>query len=139
MATNLVAAYTGEAGSISYGGATVAAVRSFTVDNEAQTIESTAMGNPGNARSYLGGLTQWSGSMDVYQIDDDSEQTAMLAATQSGALAEIILYPSGSGKGISLTGDVIVTGHSLTSSFDGMVEGSISFQGTGALDRAVIS
>ena len=77
--------------------------------------------------------------MDVYQIDDDSEQTAMLAATQSGALAEIILYPSGSGKGISLTGDVIVTGHSLTSSFDGMVEGSISFQGTGALDRAVIS
>ena len=139
MATNLVAAYTGEAGSISYGGATVAAVRSFTVDNEAQTIESTAMGNPGNARSYLGGLTQWSGSLDVYQIDDDTEQTAMLAAAQSGAEAEIILYPSGSSKGISLTGNVIITGHSLTSSFDGMVEGSISFQGSGALERAVIS
>ena len=67
MATNLSAAYTGESGSVSYGGATVAAVRSFTVDNEAQTIESTSMSSPGNARSYLGGLTQWSGSMDVYQ------------------------------------------------------------------------
>ena len=138
MATNLTSAYTGEAGSISYGGATVAAVRSFTVDNECQTIESTAMGSAGNARTYLGGLTQWSGSMDVYQVDDDAEQTAMLAAAQSGAEAEIILYPSGSGTGISLTGNVIITGSNLTSSFDGPVEGSISFQGSGALTRATI-
>ena len=62
MATNLTSAYTGESGSVSYGGATVAAVRSFTVDNETQTIETTAMGSSGNARTYLPGLTQWSGS-----------------------------------------------------------------------------
>ena len=138
MATNLTSAYTGESGSVSYGGATVAAVRSFTVDNETQTIETTAMGSSGNARTYLPGLTQWSGSMDVYQIDDDSEQTAILAAAQSGAEAALILYPSGSGIGISLTGQVVITGHSLTSSFDGMVEGSISYQGSGALVRATI-
>ena len=138
MATNGTSAYTGESGSVSYGGATVAAVRSFTLDTESQTIESTAMGSAGNARTYLGGLTQFSGSMDVYQIDDDSEQTAILAAAQSGAEAAMILYPSGSSTGISLTGNVIITGHSLTSSFDGMVEGSISFQGTGALTRATL-
>ena len=138
MATNLTSAYTGESGSISYGGATVAAVRSFTVDNETQTIETTAMGSAGNARTYLPGLTQWSGSMDVYQIDDDAEQTALLAAAQGGAEATLVLYPSGSGIGISLTGQVVITGHSLTSSFDGMVEGSISFQGSGALSRATI-
>ena len=138
MATNGTSAYTGESGSVSYGGATVAAVRSFTLDTESQTIESTAMGSAGNARTYLGGLTQFSGSMDVYQIDDDAEQTALLAAAQGGAEATLVLYPSGSGIGISLTRQVVITGHSLTSSFDGMVEGSISFQGSGALTRATI-
>jgi len=134
MATNLTSAYTGESGSVSYGGATVAAVRSFTVDNETQT----AMGSSGNARTYLPGLTQWSGSMDVYQIDDDAEQTALLAAAQGGAEATLILYPSGSGIGISLTGQVVITGHSLTSTFDGTVEGSVTFQGSGSLTRATI-
>ena len=138
MATNLTASYTGESGSVSYGGSTVASVRSFTVDNETQTIETTAMGATGGARTYLPGLTQWTGSMDVYQIDDDAEQTALLAAAQGGAEATLVLYPSGSGIGISLTGQVVITGHSLTSSFDGMVEGSISFQGSGALTRATI-
>ena len=138
MATNLTASYTGEAGSVSYGGATVAAVRSFTIDNETQTIETTSMGATGNARTYDPGLTQWSGSMDVYQIDDDAEQTALLAAAQGGAEAALVLYPSGSGIGISLTGQVVITGHSLKSSFDGTVEGSVTFQGGGSLTRATI-
>jgi predicted secreted protein len=36
-----------------------------------------------------------------------------------------------------MTGNIIVTGYSVTGSFDGLVEASISFQGVGAITYAV--
>jgi len=45
------------------------------------------------------------------------------------------LYPSGLTTGVKLSGNVIITGHSITSNHDGMVEASITFQGSGALTK----
>ena len=72
MATN-TAAYTGESGVVKFSDtdsavSAVASVRSFTIDQETQTIESSVMGS-GN-RTYLPGLRQYSGSMDLYFRDD---------------------------------------------------------------------
>lgn len=131
--------YTGESGVVKFIGAdstvaAVASVRSFTIDQEVQSIESTVMGE--GSRSYLPGLTQFSGTMDVYLRDDDAGQTNFLSymANPSGT-GEIELFPSGETTGIKLNGSVIVTGHSITSNFDGIVEASITFQGSGALTR----
>ena len=140
--------YTGESGVIKFVEnndgtvSAVASVRSFSVDREVQSIETTAMGSTN--RSYTAGLAQFSGSLDVYLrdegADDGGGQTNLLQYVESpNTIARIELYPSGESTGIKLVGDVVVTGHSITSNFDGAVEASISFQGTGALTRTLTS
>ena len=110
----------------------VGEVRSWTIDQETATVENTVMGD--SDRTYLPSLSQFSGSMDVYFRDDDSAANALFAGIGADA-ASIELYPSGETTGIKLSGEIIVTGHSITSNFDGMVEASVSFQGTGALTK----
>ena len=143
MATN-TAAYTGESGVVKFTDVdtsavtAVASVRSFTIDQEVQTIESTVMGS-GN-RTYLPGLRQYSGTMDLFFRDDTNGgagQQALFDAAQSSqsAATSIELYPSGETAGIKLSGNVIITGHSITANFDGMTEATVTFQGSGALTR----
>mgnify|MGYP001194899048 CR=1 FL=1 len=139
MATNATS-YTGESGVVKFSDtssavAAVASVRNFTIDMETQAIESTAMGS--GSRSYLPGLRQFSGTMDLFFRDDGTGQNALHNAalsTQATSTA-IELYPSGETTGIKLSGNVIITGHSITANFDGMVEASVTFQGDGALTR----
>jgi len=136
MAVNTTT-YTGETGVIKYdvsGTPTaVAEVRSFTVDQEQATVETTKMGD--TSRTYLPSLAQFSGSMDVFFRDNDDAANALFAGIGAGA-ATVEIYPSGVSTGIKLSGEIIVTGHSITSNFDGMVEASVSFQGSGALTKA---
>jgi len=132
--------YTGESGTVEFGTdssqSVVASVRSFTLDQETQTIEDTVMGSVD--RTYKAGLSQFSGSMDVYFRDDNTGQLDLFNAIGSDTTNTINLYPSGTGQGIKLSGNIIVTGHSISSNFDGMVEASITFQGSGALVRTVV-
>jgi predicted secreted protein len=114
---------------------TVAAVRNFTVEITSDTIESTTMGV--DVRTYLKGLSSWSGSADVYF--DPANYTG-------GASVIAALNPTGINVGSSpitvelyldttsnkFAGEVIITGFTVNSSMDGMVEASISFQGSGA-------
>ena len=113
----------------------VAAVRNFSVEITADTIESTAMGN--DTRQYLKGLSSWSGSADIYM--DPANLTG-------GASVIAALIPTGGAVGDSpitvelytnntagkFAGEAIITGYTVNSSMDGMVEASISFQGSGA-------
>jgi hypothetical protein len=39
----------------------------------------------------------------------------------------------------NLSGSILVTGRTITGSFDGLVEASITFQGTGALGEGTVS
>lgn len=136
MATN-TGVYTGESGVIKFVGAdstvaAVASVRSFTIDTEVQSIETSVMGT--GSRTYVPGLTQFSGSFDLYQRDEDGGQRNILSYIQNPeAVGEIEFYPSGETTGIKLAGSVIITGFSISSNFDGVVEGSATFQGSGAL------
>lgn len=114
---------------------TLAAVRNFTVELTSDTIETTTMGV--DVRTYLKGLSSWSGSADVYF--DNANYTG-------GASVIAALNPTGLNVGsgtVSIelflndtaekfAGEVIVTGFTVNSSMDGMVEASISFQGSGA-------
>ena len=115
--------------------ATIAAVRNFSVELTRDTIETTTMGV--DVRTYLTGLSSWSGSADIYF--DPAASTGTVATHtvlnptsgtvgQSTLSVELYLADT-AGK---FAGEVIITGFTVNSSMDGMVEASISFQGSGA-------
>ena len=115
--------------------ATIAAVRNFSVELTRDTIETTTM--QVDVRTYLTGLSSWSGSADIYFDPAASTGTiathAVLNPTsgtvgQSTLTVELFLADT-AGK---FSGEVIITGFTVNSTMDGMVEASISFQGSGA-------
>ena len=136
MATNS-ASYDGQAGVVKFdvaGSPTVVAeVRSFTIDQETATVEKTKMGD--TSRSYLPSLAQFSGTMSVFHRDDDSAHNAIFLSAQGGSAATIEVYPSGESTGVKLSGEILITGDSISSNFDSMVEREISFQGNGNLTK----
>jgi predicted secreted protein len=115
--------------------ATIAAVRNFSVELTRDTIETTTMGV--DVRTYLNGLSSWSGSADIYF--DPVATTGHLAVhtvlnPTSGTVGQSTLTFEGfladtAGK---FSGEVIITGFTVNATMDGMVEASISFQGSGA-------
>lgn len=108
-------------------------VRNFTVDLTSDTIETTTMGI--DVRTYTKGLAAWSGSADVY-FDTTTPQLTSIASLNPTALlvgaatvtCELYLNDSAN----KFSGEAIITGFSISSSMDGLVEASISFQGSGA-------
>jgi predicted secreted protein len=115
--------------------ATIAQVRNFSVELTRDTIETTTMGV--DVRTYLTGLSSWSGSADIY-FDSASSgghfNTHAVLNPTSGTVGQATLTFEGyladaAGK---FSGEVIITGFTVTASMDGMVEASISFQGSGA-------
>ena len=103
-------------------------VRSFTLEETADTIEDSVMGD--TARTYLSSLTSATLSMDVYWDDADAVQLVM----DSGADLDFEISPTGTGTGEKYyAGGGILTSKSLTASFDGMVEGSFALQISGAI------
>ena len=59
-----MATITGNNGAVTLNGNSIAAVRSFSVEMTADTIETTTMGV--DVRTYITGLSSFSGSADVY-------------------------------------------------------------------------
>ena len=136
MATN-TAVYSGTQGVAHFdvGGSVtpVASIISFSVSQSGDTIETSAMGS--TSRTYLPGLTNFTGSMSVYFRDDDAAQSALFSAPGAAA-ATVELFPSGRTTGVKLSGEIIVTSHEITAANDGAVTAEISFQGSGALTKA---
>lgn len=129
-----MASLTGNAGVISINSQAIAEVRSYSIDVTADTIENTVMGD--NSRQYVPGLSAFSGSADVYW-DATHFSTADLDGLIQGTVGDtsdvvtLIVYPATSGA--NWTGSIVLTGYSISASMDGMIEASISFQGSGAL------
>ena len=129
-----MATHTGSEGTVKVGANTIAEIRSFSIDETGDTLEDTTMGD--TARTYKSSLTSFSGSVDVFY--DETDTTGQGALTV-GAEITINAYPEGDTAGDTYkTGSAIVTGVSLSSSFDGMVESSITFQGNGALTTTTV-
>ena len=106
---------------------TVAEIKSWSVEESADTLEVTTMGD--SARTYKPSLTGWTGSVDVLWDSDYDDGDAIAVGRQ----ILIDFYPVDSPTGTVYGGTCTVTSVSISSSFDGLVEASISVQGTGAL------
>ena len=136
-----MATLTGNNGAISINGIAVLAVRNFSIEMTRDTIETTTMGV--DVRTYITGLSSFSGSADVY-FDPDTATTGFDAAESTfnptaglvgadGVTGKFyLLYDSvGTNADQAFTGTIIVTGYTVNATMDGMVEASISFQGSG--------
>ena len=123
----------GSEGTVHVGTDAVAEIRSYSVEETADTLETTSMGDA--ARTHLASLTSFSGSIDVYWDETDTAQTALTVGTS----VTIKFYPEGTASSAKYySGTAIVTGVSRSASFDGLVEASISVQGTGALTLTTV-
>ena len=137
-----MATLTGNNGAISINGIAVLAVRNFSIEMTADTVETTVMGV--DVRTYLTGMSSFSGSADVY-FDPDTATTGFDAAEStfnptaglvgaSGVTGKfyVELDAASTNADKAFTGTIIVTGYTVNATMDGMVEASISFQGSGA-------
>jgi len=128
-----MAIYSGQDGVLKIGGTAVAELRSFSLDTTTEALQTTTMGD--GAHTYIAGLENFSGSADVFY--DDTHHTSITSLTGGSNAGPVTLsfFPAGEGLSANpkLTGSAVITGYSLTSSFDGVIEASITFQGTGDL------
>lgn len=131
-----MAILTGNNGKVTVGTTPLAAVRSFSVEMTRDTIETTVMGL--DHRRYLTGLATWSGSADIYFDDAEFKlaEATLNPAVSGQAVGEnpttIKLYVEDDASADKVfQGNIIVTGFTVNSTMDGMVEASISFQGSG--------
>lgn len=130
-----MATHAGSEGTVKVGSNAIAEIRSYSLTETADTIEDTTMGD--SSRTYLASLKSFSGSVDVFWDETDTTGQGALTA---GASVTLNVYPEGATTGDTYyTGTAIVTGITVNGSFDGMVEASISVQGTGALTKGTAS
>ena len=130
-----MATLTGNNGTVKVGSAAIAEIRSFSVDETMDTIESTSMGD--TYRTFETSLKSWSGSVDIFF--DDTDTTGQGALTV-GSEVTVNFQVEGDTTGDHLlSGEAIVTGRTINSSFDGLVEASLSLQGDGALTEGTVA
>lgn len=129
-----MATHKGSEGTVKSGANAIAEIRSYNITETADVLEDTTMGDA--SRTYLSSLKTFTGSIDCFWDETDTNGQLSL---DPGASVTINIYPEGSGTGDTYyTGTVLITEKSITASFDGMVEASFSFQGTGALSETTV-
>lgn len=123
--------------------AAIANLRNFTIESTQDAVEVTTMSGTG-FRDYLPGLSTFTVTADIYYDDGDAAQTDLLEAVSDDMItdasaashynADFEVYPTGDESGNQkLSGKGVVTSFSITSAVDGMVEASVTIQGSGAL------
>lgn len=135
--------HSGTQGVIYVGTDEVLNIRSFSVEESQETIDATTMDTDGvTYRKTLPTFQSWSGSFDCYwtvaEDDTPGDAADAMAFTKPGK-TEVVLHfwPTGDDTNeLEYTGSAIITGRTISSSVDGMIEMSISVQGTGALSTA---
>lgn len=129
-----MAVHTGSEGTVKVGSSVIAELKSYTIEETGDVIETTALGD--TSRTYVAGLKTFTGTIDVYWDETDSSGQGALTV---GSQVTINFYPEGDGAGDTYyTGTAIVTGRSVTGTTDGTVDRSFTIQGTGALSETTV-
>ena len=126
-----MATHTGSEGTVRVGLNAIAEIRSYSVEETSDTAEDTSMGD--SYRTFKTTLKGWTGSVDVFWDETDTNGQNLLIP---GAEVTVNFFPEGASAGTSeryYSGSAIVTGKTVTGSFDGMVESTITLQGNGTL------
>jgi hypothetical protein len=129
-----MANHSGSEGVVKIGTFTMAETRSYTLTETGDTIEDSVMGD--SYRTFKTGMKSWTGSVVCFWDETESAQSALTA----GASVTLNLYPEGNASTDKYyTGTVLVTSIERSAAFDGMVEATFSFQGTGTLTESTLA
>ena len=111
----------------------IASLQSWTLEQAADTIETSAMGTA-LGKTFIPGQTSFSGSADALWNDDDTSMESIQTGLAAGDTTFYIkLYPAGTSSGDFYSGQIVLTGFSITSSLNSPIGFSFTFQGTGVL------
>ena len=125
----------GRNGVVKIGSDAIGSVRSWTLDHTSDTIDTTTMSTAGNYRTFVPSLKTWSGSVAVVWDEGDDGQDAAVLGTE----VTIHFYPDTDTAGHDYyEGQAIITATSQSASYDGLVERTINFSGTGELTHSTV-
>lgn len=127
--------YRGNAGVLKVATNAVAELTGFTISTTIGMLDDTAQGDA--ARTHMDdGLPDFSGTLRGHYFPTDTAQTAIV----EGADLALEASPIGTTTGlVKLTGNIIITGLTITSNNGEVVGFEASFQGTGGLTRGTHS
>ena len=129
-----MATHKGSEGVVKLSGNTIAEVRNWSIDEVADVLEDTSMGD--TAKTFVSSLTSATGSMDCWWDETDTNgQEAMTI----GASVALVLYPEGDSAGdVTITVSAIITERSISAAHDGLIEQTFAFQCTGAVTYSTV-
>ena len=129
-----MATHAGSEGKVFVGSSQIAEIKSWSLEITSDTTDTSVIGT--SWRKNQATIKGWSGSFDGFWDETDTSGQGALSA---GGTVTLNLYPEGNDSGDTFwSGDAIVTSISYNASFDGIVEASFSFTGTGALTGSTV-
>ena len=99
-------------------------IKTWSLSYAGDTLETTSFDDSTGGRSYIPGITSWSGSFDASY---STGNTAVPGSTGT------VYLKSSTGTAVVWNGSIIITGMDITTPVDGLVTQSYTFQGNGAL------
>jgi predicted secreted protein len=128
-----MANHLGREGTVKISSTTIGELRNYSLAHSSDVVEDSVIGDTYRTRKAT--MKTWSVSGDLYWDETDAGQIALTI----GSSVTVNLYPEGADSGDSYySGGGIVTKFDISASFDGMVEGSISIEGNGALSSVTV-
>jgi len=123
-----MANHLGREGIVKISSTTIGELRNYALSHSSDTVEDSVIGD--TYRTRLATMKTWSASGDLYWDEADAGQLLITI----GSSVTLNLYPEGGDTGdVYYSGSAIVTKFDISASFDGIVEGSIAFEGNGTL------
>jgi predicted secreted protein len=128
-----MANHLGREGLVKISSTTIGELRNYALSHSSDTVEDSVIGD--TYRTRLATMKTWSASGDLYWDETNAGQLLITI----GSSVTLNLYPEGADTGdIYYSGSAIVTKFDISASFDGIVEGSIAFEGNGALSTLTV-
>ena len=129
-----MATYKGQDGvfqAITTGGslASVTNLKSWSIEQTVDSIETSVMGATGDAKTYVKGQNGWTASCELLYDLSNAAQADLIV----GASVDIKIWPNTVSQTESWAGSGIVTASSQSGEIGDMVGSSITVQGTGVL------
>ena len=129
-----MANHLGREGLVKISSTTIGELRNYSLSHSSDTVEDSVIGD--TYRTRQASMKTWSASGDLYWDEADAGQLLITV----GSAVTLNLYPEGAASSdIYYSGGAIVTKFDVSASFDGIVEGSIAFEGNGALSTLTVA
>lgn len=137
-----MATFRGQDGSVTIGGAgstLIGEVFGWTVVEDFGSLETSVMGNVW--RTYRPGMPGWNGTMRARFDAGDAGQgqlwQRLVGPNPSGVLSNVEFHWENQGESLGdkfLSGDVIITGVTVTAELTNIIEAAFTFQGSDTLN-----